>query len=71
MTVTEQQQAQLLYRYSFKIEMTAKGLVMPSIHVYSNDIEIAGKEAVDHYAKLVDDLKAKGFIVAAPGMTGA
>jgi hypothetical protein len=65
-----QQQQPQLYQYSVKIEMTAKGLLMPTIHVYSNDIDIATKEAIEQYAKLIQDLKAKGLTVAAPGAVG-
>jgi CRISPR/Cas system-associated exonuclease Cas4 (RecB family) len=61
----EQQQAQL-YQYSVKIEMTAKGLAMPTIHVYSGDINKARKEAVEQYAKAIEELKARGLPVATP-----
>jgi hypothetical protein len=63
--MSEQQQQQL-YQYSVKIEMTAKGLAMPTIHVYSNDMETARKQAVEQYTKVIEDLKAKGLPVAAP-----
>jgi hypothetical protein len=63
--MSEQQQAQL-YQYSVKIEMTAKGLAMPTIHVYSNDMQTARTQAVEQYAKVVEELKAKGLAVAAP-----
>ena len=46
--------------------MTAKGLAMPTIHVYSNDIELARKQAVEQYARTIEELKAKGLPVAAP-----
>ena len=46
--------------------MTAKGLAMPTIHVYSNDMETARKQAVEQYTKVIEDLKAKGLAVAAP-----
>jgi hypothetical protein len=66
--MSEQQQPQQpqLYQYSVKIEMTAKGLAMPTIHVYSNDMETARKQAVEQYTKAIEDLKAKGLPVAAP-----
>jgi GH35 family endo-1,4-beta-xylanase len=63
--MSEQQQQQL-YQYSVKIEMTAKGLAMPTVHVYSNDMETARKQAVEQYTKVIEDLKAKGLPVAAP-----
>jgi GH35 family endo-1,4-beta-xylanase len=63
--MSEQQQPEL-YQYSVKIEMTAKGLAMPTIHVYSNDMETARKQAVEQYTKVIEDLKAKGLPVAAP-----
>jgi hypothetical protein len=58
------QQQQQLYQYSVKIEMTAKGLAMPTIHVYSNDMEVARKQAVEQYSKVIEDLKDKGLQVA-------
>jgi hypothetical protein len=64
--MSEQQQQQQLYQYSVKIEMTAKGLAMPTIHVYSNDMETARKQAVEQYTKVIEDLKAEGLPVAAP-----
>jgi hypothetical protein len=67
--VSEQQQQPQqpqLYQYSVKIEMTAKGLAMPTIHVYSDDMEIARKQAVEQYARVIEDLKAKGLPVAMP-----
>jgi hypothetical protein len=62
----QQQQQSQLYQYSVKIEMTAKGLAMPTIHVYSNDIDLARKQAVEQYARTIEELKAKGLPVAAP-----
>ena len=63
----EKQQQQLqLYQYSVKIEMTAKGLAMPTIHVYSNDMELVRQQAVEQYAKTIEELKARGLPVAAP-----
>jgi GH35 family endo-1,4-beta-xylanase len=62
----QQQQQPQLYQYSVKIEMTAKGLAMPTVHVYSNDMETARKQAVEQYTKVIEDLKAKGLPVAAP-----
>jgi hypothetical protein len=64
--MSEQQQQPQLYQYSVKIEMTAKGMAMPTIHVYSNDVETARKQAVEHYAKVIEELKAKNLPVAAP-----
>jgi hypothetical protein len=52
------------YAYSVKLESTAKGLIMPTIHVYSNDMETARTEAVEQYAKTIDELKAKGLLIA-------
>lgn len=62
----QQQQQPQLYQYSVKIEMTAKGLTMPTLHVYSNDMETSRKQAVEQYAKVIEELKAKGLPVAAP-----
>ena len=64
--MSEQQQQPQLYQYSVKIEMTAKGLAMPTIHVYSNDMETSRKQAVEQYAKVIEELKSKGLPVAAP-----
>jgi hypothetical protein len=63
--MSEQQQPEL-YQYSVKIEMTAKGLAMPTIHVYSNDMQTARKQAVEQYSKVIEELKAKGLPVATP-----
>lgn len=60
----QQQQQPQLYQYSVKIEMTAKGLAMPTIHVYSNDIQTARKQAVEQYCNVIEELKAKGVPVA-------
>jgi hypothetical protein len=62
----QQQQQPQLYQYSVKIEMTARGLAMPTIHVHSNDVETARKQAVEQYAKVIEELKAKGLPVAVP-----
>jgi hypothetical protein len=64
--MSEQQQQPQLYQYSVKIEMTAKGMAMPTIHVYSNDVETARKQAVEQYAKVIEELKAKSLPVAVP-----
>jgi hypothetical protein len=64
--MSEQQQQPQLYQYSVKIEMTAKGLAMPTIHVYSNDMETTRKQAVEQYVKVIEELKAKGLPVAVP-----
>jgi hypothetical protein len=64
--MSEQQQQPQLYQYSVKIEMTAKGLALPTIHVYSNDMETARKQAVEQYVKVIEELKVKDLPVAAP-----
>ena len=66
MSEQQQQQQPQLYQYSVKIEMTAKGLAMPTIHVYSNKLEGARNQAVEQYAKVIEELKAKGLPVATP-----
>ena len=66
MSEQQQQQQPQLYQYSVKIEMTAKGLAMPTIHIYSNDMETARKQAVEQYAKVIEELKSKGLPVAGP-----
>ena len=62
----QQQQQPQLYQYSVKIEMTARGLAMPTIHIYSNDMETARKQAVEQYARVIEELKTKGVPVAVP-----
>ncbi len=62
----QQQQQPQLYQYSVKIEMTARGLAMPTIHIYSNDMETARIQAVEQYARVIEELKAKGLPVAVP-----
>ena len=52
------------YAYSVKLESTAKGLVMPTIHVYSNDMETARMQAIEQYTKLTEDLKARGVALS-------
>jgi|GEM_PF-5154585 len=37
----------ITYAYSCKLESIAKGLIMPTIHVYSNDMETARNQAVE------------------------
>jgi hypothetical protein len=66
MSEQQQQQQPQLYQYSVKIEMTAKGLAMPTIHVYSNEMEGARKQAVEQYVRVIEELKAKGLPVATP-----
>jgi GH35 family endo-1,4-beta-xylanase len=66
LTSEQQQQQPQLYQYSVKIEMTAKGLSMPTIHVYSNDMETARRQAVDQYFRVIEDLRNKGLPVASP-----
>gem|GEM_PF-1911821 len=66
MSEQQQQQQPQLFQYSVKIEMTAKGLAMPTIHVYSNEMEEARKQAVEQYTKVIEELKAKGLPVATP-----
>lgn len=57
----------VVYAYSVKLESTAKGLVMPTVHVYSNDAETARKQAVEQFHKTLEDLKAKGITPAQEG----
>lgn len=54
----------MTYAYSVRLESTAKGLVMPTVHVYGNDMETARKQAVEQYVKITEDLKAKGITIA-------
>lgn len=59
----EQQQPQL-YRYSSKVETTAKGLKMVTVHVYGNDLETVRRETTELITKITNDLKANGYRTA-------
>lgn len=54
------------YAYSVKLESTAKGLVMPTVHVYSNDMETARTRAIEQYHKTIEGLREKGISIAIP-----
>jgi hypothetical protein len=64
LTEQQQQQSPQLYQYSVKIDTTAKGVAVPTIHCYSNDMDTARKQAVEQYIKLLDSLEAGGITVA-------
>ena len=53
-----------LYKYSVKIDTTAKGLLTLTIHVYSNDMGTVAKESVELYADVIKYAKARGYRVA-------
>lgn len=67
-TTAEVQPNAQVFQYSVKLESTAKGLVMPTVHVYSNDMETARYQAVQQYATLLEDLKARGIQTASEGV---
>lgn len=52
------------FQYSVKLESAAKGLIMPTIHVFSNNLEGARVQAVQQLAPVIEDLKGKGLSVA-------
>lgn len=56
-----------VYQYSVKLESTAKGLIMPTIHVFGNNLEAVRVQAVQQYEQVVADLRAKGLSVASEG----
>ena len=58
-----EQQPQL-YRYSSKVETTAKGLKMVTVHVYANDLRTARRETMQLVTGITDDLKANGYRTA-------
>jgi hypothetical protein len=47
----------VIYAYSVKIECTAKGLAMPTVHVYHNDATEASLQAVQLYNTTLARLK--------------
>jgi hypothetical protein len=63
--MSDQQETQgPAFQFSVKISQTAKGAATVDLHVYSNDLELARKQAVEQYAKTIEDIKAKGLPVA-------
>jgi hypothetical protein len=65
MTSNDQPPQPQLYQYSVKIDTTAKGIAVPTIHCYSNDRETARTQAIEQYVKLVDSLEHRGISGAA------
>jgi hypothetical protein len=55
------------YAYSVKLESTAKGLIMSTIHVYGNDMEKCRKEVIEQYHKTVEESRQKNLAVASEG----
>jgi len=54
----------VIYTSSVKIEQTAKGLAMVTVHVYASDDDEARKRAVALYVETLAELKAGNFAVA-------
>ena len=54
--MTESPEA-VIYSSSVKIEMTAKGLAMVTVHIYSNNDEEARSRAVTLYQKTIGELE--------------
>jgi hypothetical protein len=52
------------WEYSVSVDVSAKGFVQPSIHVYSDDMKQAIQQAVSALNCLVSDLRDNGFRVA-------
>lgn len=52
------------WEYSVSVDVSAKGFVQPSIHVYSDDMKQAIQQAVSALNCLVADLRDNGFRVA-------
>jgi len=55
------------FAFSVKLDTTAKGAVVPTVHVYSNDVEQVRTLAVQLYVKTIADLKAAGLKPATEG----
>ena len=55
------------YAYSVKLESTAKGLIMPTVHIYGNDMGKCRKEAIEQFHKTVEELRAKNFVTTIEG----
>ena len=64
MTEAEQQPAAQIYSTSVKIEQTAKGLAMVTVHIYSNSDEDASARAVNLYIETLKSLAQKGQTTA-------
>lgn len=54
----------VVYTPSVKVEMTAKGAAMVTIHVYANDDTEARERAVALYQNTIGDLKSAKIPVA-------
>lgn len=52
------------FQFSVKIEMTAKGLAMVTVHCYSNDLSDARESAVAVYQNTIQQLRERGLPVA-------
>jgi hypothetical protein len=62
--MSEQQPA---FQYSVKIDTTAKGTAVVTIHCYGNDIDKIRQEAVAQYEQTVKELRAKNFVTPSEG----
>jgi hypothetical protein len=61
MTMTAEQPELHQFAYSVKLETTAKGLVVPTVHVYADEPSLAREKAVALYVHTIADLMTHGF----------
>lgn len=61
------EQQQQTFQYSVKIDTTAKGAAVVTVHCFGNDPEATRLQAVEQYTKTIEELKGKGLTVAAEG----
>jgi hypothetical protein len=59
-----EQQQQPTFQYSVKIDTTAKGAAVVTVHCFGNDAEATRRQAVEQYTKTIEELKGKGLTVA-------
>jgi hypothetical protein len=61
------EQPQPTFQYSVKIDTTAKGAAVVTIHCYGNDMEKVRKEAIEQYEQTIKELRAKNIVTASEG----
>lgn len=50
------------FQYSVKIDTTAKGAAVVTVHCYGNDVEKCRNEAIENYDRTVKELRAKNIV---------
>lgn len=63
--MSEQQQP--TFQYSVKIDTTAKGAAVVTVHCFGSDLEKVRKEAVQQYEQTVKELREKNIVTASEG----